>query len=143
MLTVPQPSPFPALIAEARADSHVAALVGDRVRGARPRPGDIKGPGEYQAFVVFSSLSVPPHISLPVTFAEFAMNAYGVTDENAWAVYAAIVKTFHAVRTRTKSNGLGIFQSLVVTGGFQDVDPDTSQPVVRGTVRLVATTIAV
>jgi hypothetical protein len=127
-----------ALVAEARADAHVAALVSTRVRGGEPGPEDAKGPGEYQAFVVISALDAPPHISVPVTFAEYALNAYGATHQNAWAVWAALVKAFHKVGPRVKANGLALYQTFVVTGGTQDADPDTKQPVVRGTLRVIA-----
>jgi hypothetical protein len=39
-----------------------------------------------------------------------------------------------------KSSGLGIYQSWVETGGAADQDPDTKQPLVSGTIRLIATT---
>lgn len=149
MLTAPQLDPMGALIAEAKADLDVATLVSTRVRGFEPAPqtdtydGDSHGPGEYKAFVVIAALDVPPHISLPITFADYALNAYGVTHQNAWAVWAALVKAFHKVGARMKSNGLGIYQSIVITGGAQDRDPDTQQPVVRGTLRIIATTLAV
>lgn len=142
MLTAPQLNPMGALIAEAKADPDVAALTGTRVRGGEPAPGDARGPGEYQAFVVISALDVPPHPQLPITFAEYALNAYGTTHQNASAVWFALVKAFHKARARVKGNGLGIYQSIVVTGGGEDRDPDTDQPVVRGTVRVIATALA-
>jgi hypothetical protein len=137
MLAEPQLDPMGALISEARADGDVAALVSTRVRGGEPAPGDAKGPGEYQAFVVISALDVPPHPSVPITFADYAVNAYGVTHQNAWAVWAALVKAFHKVGPRVKANGLAIYQTLVTSGGTQDTDPDTKQPVVRGVVRVI------
>lgn len=149
MLTAPQLNILGSLVTEALADSDVASLTSGRVRGAQPRPvsdtyaGDARGPGEYVAFVILSTLDDHPHPQLPITFAEYAVNAYGVTPQNAAAVWHALVKAFHKVRTRTKSNGLGIYQSLVLTGGEQDRDPDTQQPVVRGTLRVIATALAV
>lgn len=149
MLSAPMLDPLGALITEARADPHVSALVSTRVRGYEPAgrtdtyPGDVRDPGDYVAFVVISALSVPPHLSLPITFADYAINAYGTDAPNAWAVYGALVKAFHKVGERVKGNGLGIYQSLVVTGGEQDRDPGNQQPVVRGTVRIVATAQAV
>lgn len=143
MLTQPMLDPSGSLIVEARSDASVAALVGTRVRGPEPAPGDAKGPGEYIAFVTIACLDAPPHLSLPITFADYAINAYGTTYQNAWAVYGALVKAFHKARTRVKSNGLGIYQSIVPSGGTEDSDPDTHQPVVRGTIRVIATTLAV
>lgn len=143
MFTEPMLDPSGSLIVEARTDTDVAALVGTRVRGPEPAPGDAKGPGEYQAFVTIAALSVPPHLSLPITFAEYALNAYGVTYQNAWAVYAALVKAFHKAGERVKTSGLGIYSTFVLTGGTEDADPQTQQPVVRGTLRVIATTLAV
>lgn len=139
----PMLDPSGSIITEARADMDVAALVGDRVRGPLPSPGDAKGPGEYQAFVTIAALSVPPHPRVPLTFAEYGINAYGTTYQNAFAVYGALVKAFHQVGARTKSNGLGIYRSFVLSGGTEDADPETKQPVVRGTLRVTATTVEV
>lgn len=149
MLDAPQMELIGPLVLEARADPDLMTLIGDRFRGGEPAPksatypGDARGPGEYIAFAVIVTLDDTPHISLPITFAEFAVNCYGVTPQNASAVWHAVVKAFHKGRARMKSNGLGIYQSLVLTGGAQDSDPQTKQPVVRGTLRVVATTLAV
>jgi hypothetical protein len=48
------------------------------------------------------------------------------------------VKALHQVGPRTKSNGLLVYKSIVLTGGTQDRDPDTQQPVVTGSIRLTA-----
>lgn len=143
MLTEPQLDPSGSLIVEARTDPDVAALVSNRVRGPEPAPGDARGPGEYIAFVTVAALDVPPHWGVPVTFADYAINAYGTTFQNAWAVWAALVKAFHKVGPRTKANGLAIYQTLIASGGTEDNDPDTRQPVVRGVLRVVASTLAV
>lgn len=142
MLEAPQKDPMGSLILEARADSDVASLVGTRVRGFEPAEDDAKGPGEYQAFVVISALSVPVNARVPITDALYALSAYGSTPQNAWAVWGALVKAFHAVGPRIGSSRLGIYRSWV-SGGEQDKDPDTAQPVVRGTLRLIATAQAV
>ena len=76
-------------------------------------------------------------------YATYAVNAYGTTPQNAWAVWGAIVKAFHKVGNRVMANGLGIYQTFVISGGEQDKDPRTEQPVVRGTIRLIATAQAV
>lgn len=141
MLAEPQLDPMGALIAEARADPDLSALVSTRVRGFEPAPGDALGPGQYQAFVVIAALDVPPHLRVPLTFATYGVNCYGSTAQGAWAVWGAFVKAFHMVGPRVKANGLGIYQTFVVSGGEQDKDPDTGQPVVRGTIRVTATTL--
>ena len=143
MLEDPQKDPMGTLILEARNDGDVAALVGTRVRGFEPADGDALGPGHYQAFVVLSALDVPPHPRLPITDATYAIAAYGSTPQNAWAVWAALVKAWHAVGPRIGSSHLGIYRSWIASGGTQDKDPDTQQPLVRGVLRLIATAQAV
>jgi hypothetical protein len=138
MLAHPQLDPMGSLILELRADSDVAGLVGTRVRGFEPAPGDARGAGEYQAFIVISALSVPPHPRVPITFAEYGIRCYGATPQNAFAVWGAVVKALHQIGPRTKSNGLLIYKSIVLTGGTQDRDPDTQQPVVTGSIRFTA-----
>lgn len=143
MLDDPQKDPMGSLITEAKADSDLTALVSTRIRGFEPAPGDAKGAGEYQAFVVLSALDVPPHPRLPITDATYAIAAYGSTPQNAWAVWAALVKVWHGLGPRIGTSQLGIYRSWIATGGEQDKDPDTGQPVVRGTLRLIATAQAV
>ena len=138
ILTEPMLDPIGSLILEARADDDLATLVGTRVRGVEPAPGDARGPDEWQAFVVLTALSVPLHPSLPVTFADYGVRCYGTTHQNAWAVWAAFVKAFHGVGPRVReSNGLGIYRTST-SGGEQSADPDTKQPVVLGTLRVIA-----
>jgi len=137
----PQLDPMGAIISELRADADVSALVDSRVRGAEAAPGDATDP--YQAFIVVVALDVPPHPRVPVTFATYDIASYGVTPQGAWEVYGAVAKALHAVGSRMKLNGLGIYRTFVLSGGQQDRDPDTRQPVVRATVRLIGTTQAV
>lgn len=142
-MTEPQLDPSGPIIVEAREDPDVAALVSARVRGPEPAKDDAKGAGEYQAFVTVACLSAPPFFGVPITFAEYALNAYGVTYQNAWAVWGALVKCFHKTGPRVKANGLVIYQTLAISGGTEDSDPATKQPVVRGTIRVIASTLAV
>lgn len=142
MLDTAQLDPIGSLITEARADSALAALVGARVRGFEPAPGDAQGAGSYQAFVVITALSVPVHPQVPITFAEYGVRAYGSTPQNAWAVWAALVRVFHGSTHRVKANGLGIYRTATL-GGSQSNDPDTHQPLVEGTIQLIATAQAV
>lgn len=147
MLSEPQLDPMGALIVTARSDIDVSGLIGDRVRGFEPAPrtasydGDARGPGQYIAFAVFSALDVPPHPGVPVTFADYAIDAYGTDHQNAWAVWGALVKCFHKLTAFMRPNGLAIYQTLIVSGGSQDRDPDTRQPVVRGVLRVIASTL--
>lgn len=155
MFSEPQIDPLGSLVTEARADMDLTALVGERVRGFQPKgpvrdaagnityDGDALGPGHYKAFVVIAALDVPPHPQLPITFAQYGVRCYGTTPQNAWAVWGALVKAFHKVGPRVKANGLGIYQTAVISGGEEDLDPRTQQPVVTGTIRLIATAQAV
>jgi hypothetical protein len=145
-MDTPQLDPMGAIVTEARAAPDLAALVGTdargkvRVRGSEPGPGDEKGVGEFQAFVVISTLSAPPMIRTPATVAEYSVRCYGATFQNAWAVWGAFVAAFHEIGPRLKASGLGIYRTDVITGGSEDRDPDTNQPVVTGSIRLIATT---
>ena len=140
MLDDPQLDPLGSLLVEIRDDVDVDALVDGRVRGFEPAPGDAKPAGSYQAFIVLVNLGAPPDPQLPVTFATFAVRCYGSTPQNAWAVWGAVVKSVHETGPRLKASGLGFYKTIVVDGGEQGKDPDTQQPVVTGTVRLIATT---
>lgn len=150
MLSEPMLDPLGAVVAEAKADAALTLLVAGRVRGGEPAPkrieagvtvydGDAHGPGGYKAFIVITTLDLPIHPQLPITFAEYGVNCYGVTYQNAAEVWAAFVAAFHKVRSRTKASGLGIYGSTIVQGGSQDADPDTKQPVIRGVLRIIAT----
>jgi hypothetical protein len=140
MLDDPQINPLGSLLVEIRSDVDVDGLVNGRVRGREPAPGDAMASGSYQAFAVLVTLDAPPDPQLPVTFATYAIRAYGSTPQNAWAVWGAIVKAVHQIGPRVKSNGLGIYKTKVVSGGEEDTDPDTKQPLVTGVIRLTATT---
>lgn len=143
MLAEPQTPFLGALIVEARTDEDLRALVGTRVRGQGPGPGDVQPKGSYRAFVVLHILDAPPHPSLPISFAEIGVRCYGTDPDNAWDVWRAFVKVFHATRVRTKASGLGIYRTAVLTGGTQDADPDTQQPLVTGTIQAIVTAQAV
>lgn len=142
MLTAPQKDPMGSLIVEARDDATVAALVSTRIRGFEPADGDAKSPGEYQAFVVLSALDVPVNPRVPIADARYAVRCYGATPQGAWAVWAALVKLWHARGPRVGSSQLGIYRSWM-SGGEQDKDPVTQQPLVLGVLRLIATAQAV
>lgn len=143
MYAEPQMDPMGSLIVEVRDDVDVDALVDGRVRGFQPAPGDAQPLGKFKAFVVLVTLDAPPHPQLPITFASYALRAYGVTPQGAWAVWGACVKALHRYGPRVKASGLGIYRSAVISGGDQSADPDTDQPVVEGVIRLIATTQAV
>lgn len=143
MLTGPMVPFLGPLIVELRTDPDLRVLVGTRVRGQEPAAGDVQPKGSWQRFVVLVILDAPPHPSLPITFAEVAVRCYGADPTDAWNVWAALVKAVHAVGPRVKASGLGIYRSAVLTGGTQDTDPDTNQPLVTGTIQVIATAQAV
>ena len=136
----PQLDPLGSLLTEIRDDIDVDTLVDGRVRGFEPAPGDAQPTGKFKAFVVIVTLDAPPEMGIPVTFATYGVRCYGATPQGAWAVWGAVVKAVHMIGPRLKSSGLGIYQTIVNGGGDQEKDPDTQQPVVMGTIRLIATT---
>jgi hypothetical protein len=152
----PMLDPLGSLIIEVRDDPDAGGLVSRRVRGFKPAPavlhpetgvvveqGDMRGAGEYVPFMVLTTLSAPPEPRVPITFATIGARCYGVTPQGAWAIYGALVKAVNNIGSRVKSNGLGIYNTLVIGGGEQDEDPDTKQPLVHATIQLIATTQAV
>jgi hypothetical protein len=147
-VTEPLVDPIGPLIIEARAVSEIAAIVGARVRGFEPHgatdsyEGDALGPGKYKAFLVLFALSIPPDFRVPIIRAEIGFRAYGRTLEEAMALYGAVVAGFHRRKHRIASDGLGIYRTSV-TGGEQSKDPSTDQPLVTGTIELLATSQAV
>jgi len=143
MLDAPLLDPFGAYIVEVRSDIDVMALVADRVRGNEPAPGDAQPKGSYRAFIVLVTLAADPDPDIPVTFARYGARCYGATFQAAWQVYAALVKATHRVGPRLKDSGLGIYQTLVISGGAEEEDPDTKQPYVNATISLLATAQAV
>lgn len=137
-----------AVIVEARTNAPLRALVDVRVRGRKPAPpdpddpssGDVQPRGKYKNYVVLDIVSAPPHPSLPMTYAEIQARCYGTNNDVAWEVWAALVGAFHREGPRVKASGLGIYRSLVIEGGTQDTDPFTDQPLVTGTIQVIATT---
>jgi hypothetical protein len=132
--------PTGALIVELR-DYLGDAGITDKVRGFEPAPGDATKP--YQRFVVIVALDVPPDGRLPITDARYAFRCYGTSPQDAFAVYVGLCEAIHAIGPRVKTSGLGIYNSWVEVGGTAERDPDTKQPLVSGTIHLIATTQAV
>lgn len=142
MLSASLMDPMGALITELRADSGVSALVGARVRGGEPAPGDARDPGQYQAFVVLIGPPAP-NSRVPISRSSITVRCYGSTFQNATAVWGAVVKALHAVGPRLKGNGLGIYRSAFLEEADTLKDPDTEQPYVEGTIEVTATAQAV
>jgi hypothetical protein len=148
----PELDVLPKLLIELRDDPVVSSIVGDRVRGKDPEgpllnndgeeiaPGDVRGPGEYVPFVVLSRLGGPPHPRVPIITARISIRCYGRSDREAAVLRNACSRALHGKDARTFANGLGIYVSHDVTGGDQDSDPDTSQPLESFVVEAVAST---
>jgi hypothetical protein len=131
------------LITELRADADVTALNSTRIRGFEPAPGDAKGAGSYQNFVVLVLLDAAREKRIPVQRPRIALRCYGTTPQQAMANYAACSNALHNAGVRTYSNGLGIWNSFDDAGASADRDPDTDQPLVTFVLDLAATTVAV
>lgn len=142
MLEDPMLDPTGALIVELRGDSDVANLVGTRVRAGEPAPGDAKGAGEYQAFVLLIGAPAP-YSRVPVSRSTYTIRCYGVTAQGATALWGAVVKAIHQSRARLKSTGLGIYISWIQDSADQLRDPDTDQPYTEGSLVLYATAQAI
>lgn len=148
----PELDVLPKLLIELRDDPVVASIVGDRVRGKQAegplrnaageevQPGDVRGPGEYVPFVVLSRLGGPPHPRVPIITARISIRCYGRTDREAAVLRNACSRALHGTGPRIHANGLGIYVSHDVTGGDQDSDPDTQQPLESFVVEAVAAT---
>lgn len=146
-MTLAVPDVLPRIIVELRDDAAVTALVGQRVRGVEPAPGDAAweqfddGRRKYaHNFVVVTRLDSPRHRSLPVQTVTLGVACYGVDRRKAAELRWACSNALHRAGPRTHANGLGIYQTLEEGGGEQDTDPDTGQPLERFVVQAIATT---
>jgi hypothetical protein len=151
----PELDVLPKLLIELRDDEIVSSIVGDRVRGKDPEgplldaegkeiaPGDVRGPGEYVPFVVLNRLGGPPHPTVPIQTVRIGIRCYGRDDREAAVLRNACSRVLHGRGPRTFANGLGIYVSHDTTGGAQDEDPDTDQPLETFVVEAIATTQAV
>ena len=151
-LTDPGLDVLPKLLIEVRDDEDVAAIVGIRVRGKEPQgpvvdadgreiePGDVRPAGQYVPFVVLVRLGGPPHPRVPIQRSRVLFRCYGRDDREAAVLRNACSKAIHGKDPRVFANGLGILSTLDVTGGSQEADPDTAQPMETFVVEAVATT---
>lgn len=153
MLDDPLMDPTGPLVSELRADLDLASLVSTRVAAGEPKPdkvvngviverGYARGPGEYVAFVVITGAPAPM-LSVPVSRSTYGVRCYGATFQNATAVWGAVVKALHRVGPRVKASGLGIYLTVLDESAEPGKDPDTNQPYIEGTIRIIATAQAV
>jgi hypothetical protein len=136
-------SPTGKLIIELREDAVVGAMVGTRVRGPVPAPGDALGPGSYQRFITCALIANPPLKRVPVQRARYLIKCYGTDPTDAMNLYVAASNALHERGVRTYANNIGIWNSWDDTGGSAESDPKTGQPYVSFIVELIATTQAV
>lgn len=141
MLSAVMIDPLGSILTELRADVDLDLLVDERIRGGEPGPADVSDP--FQAFVVLIALDDYPHPRVPIQRALYGVDCYGVTYQGAREVWGAVVKAMHVVGSRMKANGLGIYISAIDSGGEQDEDPRTHQPLIRGVIRVTTTAQAI
>ena len=125
-------------------DAGVDTLVSGRVHTHEPDPGDVQVP--FRAFIVLRQVGAPRVSGLrmvPVQVARIQAQCYGTTAANAADVWGAVVAALHGQGPRIHSNGVGIFATFDDTGGSDNADPDTKQPVMTGFIEAFATTEAV
>ena len=122
------PDALPKILLELRDDPDVDAIVSGRVRGFEPAPGDAQGAGSYKAFVVVVQLDAPRLGRIPVQRAQIAVRCYGRTPQEAAELRWACSNALHYVGPRVHNNRLGIYTSWDRSGGEQEIDPDTKQP---------------
>lgn len=119
--------PTGSLIIELRDDTGVAGWT-DRVRGGEPAPGDAKGAGEYQRFIVVVRLAPVRHPRVPIQTVRYGIRCYGTTPQDA-AVGAGLVSdAIHGIGPRLGTGDFPIYVSHDDGGGGPDQDPDTKQP---------------
>lgn len=146
---------LPKLLIEIRDDEVVDSIVDGRVRGKEAQgpvldaqgrqlyPGDARPAGEYVPFVVLRRLGSPPHPRVPIQTARILFQCYGRDDREAAVLRNACARVVHGAAPRVFANGLGIYASHDISGGTQEADPDTQQPMESFVVEAVATAQAV
>lgn len=136
--------PMGSLIAELRG----ANIAGQRIRGNEPAPerivsgavvpGDARGPGQYQRFVVLVDLGGPRLHRAPVQTLRYLLRAYGVTPQDARDLYGECSDLLDNAGPRYGASGVALYQTLDDTGGAFGKDPKTDQPFYEGAIEIVA-----
>lgn len=113
----------------------------DRIRRADPAPGDAKGPGEYQKFVVLVALPNTRMHRVPVERLTVVARCYAASYSAAREIANEVAA---AVHNRGPRRGLSlIYRSFAPSVGGDEKDPDTGQPQVNVTLTIHAATVAV
>lgn len=131
------------VIAELRAASPVAAIVGDRVRGVEPTTGD-RPP---MVIVTRMSGDRDPGGSnargAGLQEVLFGIKCYGTTPAQAAQLYGACSDALHRRAPRVDASGRAIFSSHDDMSSSSGKDPGTNWPWVDFTARVVAAAEAV
>jgi hypothetical protein len=134
--------PTGTLITELR----TANIASGRVRGGEPArksatyEGDALGPGHFKRFVVLVRLGHQRIRRAGIARFRIGVRAYGATAQDAAALFGEISDAVDIVGPRLSAAGVAIHQSLDVSGGNAQQDPDTGQPYEDGVIELIAGT---
>ncbi len=134
--------PLGKVLIELRDDLAFSLWHEGRVRGEEAAPGDARGPGEYQRFVVIATLATPRERRVPIQRSTYAVNVFGISPKDAMAGYVLASDVIHRAGVRmagTGANRIGIWNSFDDSGGTAERDPQTGQPFVTFVVSLIAT----
>lgn len=116
--------PMRSILAELAASPAVAAIAGDRIRRYEPAPGDARGPGEYQPFVVLVRIGGSRERGrVPLQQVPIAARCYGATDHEATQLAGAVADALDNVGPRGS-----VYRTYVPEVGGTLSDPDTGQP---------------
>jgi hypothetical protein len=115
-------------------------LASGRVAAGEAKAGWAKEPGKYQRFVVLVKLGRSRIGRAPVQVVRLGARCYGVTWQDAGALYGELSDALHLVGPRIGTGGVGIYITRDDGGGTAEKDPDTDQPYEIGVIELFATT---
>jgi hypothetical protein len=135
--------PTGSLILELRA----ADIAGKRIRGGEPAPktnsyeGDALGPGHYKRFVVLTRLGSDQRFRRAgaATY-RIGIRCYGADAQDAAALFGECSRVLHNAGPRVSAAGVATYNTVDVSGGNAQRDPDTQQPYEAGVIELIAGT---
>lgn len=115
-------------------------LASGRVAAGESKAGWSRGPNQYQRFVVLVRLGTVRVTRTPLQVVRYAARCYGVTWQDATALYGELSDALHLVGPRVGPTGVGLYLTRDDGGGTAEYDPDTKQPYEIGVIELFATT---
>lgn len=128
--------------AEIAAIPAVAVIAGARVRRGDPAPGDLKGDGQYQAFVVLVRLDSARDPRTPTLEVPMTARCYGRNRQEAAALWGAISDGLNNRGPRIVE-GVLVHRTFTPSDSGDTEDPGTKQPMVAGLIRYHVATAAV